>query len=115
MLHLNWIKCQKNQWCPLNRVDLSYVTTQGVYVIWYSGNPGKVVYVGQGNLSARITADRFNLDITQYAKHGRLHVTWAAVPAADRDGVVRHLADKLNPLVGAVHRDVVPLAANAPW
>ena len=115
MPRLNWIKCQKDQWCSLDHVDLSYVTTQGVYVIWYAGNPGRVIRVGQGKVSARIIADRSNPGIVHYAKLGNLHVTWAVAPARYRDGVVRYLAERLNPLVEDARPDVAPLAVNAPW
>ncbi len=115
MPRLNWIKCQKNQWCSLNHVDLTYVTTQGVYVIWHAGNPGRVIQVGQGKVSARITADRSNPAVVHYAKVGNLHVTWAAVPARYRDGVVRYLVEQLNPLVEGARPNAAPLAVNAPW
>ena len=50
-----------------------------------------------------------------YAKKGTLRVTWASVPAAQRDGVERYLADKWGPLVGDAHPDVEAIAVNSPW
>jgi hypothetical protein len=74
-----------------------------------------VVYVGQGDVAARIADHRNNPEITAYASSGRLRVTWAAVQAAYRDGVERYLADTWNPLVGDVHPTAVPIAVNSPW
>jgi hypothetical protein len=54
MLTLNWVTCGNNNWCPLETVNLSGVTVSGVYIIWHEGAPGKVVYVGQGAISARL-------------------------------------------------------------
>lgn len=112
---LNWVKSTSNSWLPFQSVNLDNVTSDGVYIIWHSGNPGKVVYVGQGDIASRIKAHRNRSDINAYAKSGTLHVTWASVPIHQKDGVERHLADKWSPLVGDAHPDVAPIAVNSPW
>ena len=117
-LQLNWVKCQKNKWCSFNHVDISFVTTQGVYVIWYAGNPGapgKVVYVGHGALAAHIKALRANAYFSNFSKHGTLHLTWASVSAEYREGVARYLVEKWSPLAGGEQTDVAPIAVNSPW
>jgi hypothetical protein len=73
------------------------------------------VYVGQGNVADRVADHRNNAEITAYRGRGSLYVTWAAVSAAQRDGVERYLADKWNPLVGDVHPDAAPIVVNSPW
>jgi hypothetical protein len=116
MLTLDWVKLRDSgNWCKFHTVTLDNVATEGVYVIWHSGNPARVVYVGQGDVKARLTSHRLRDDICAYGKHGELHVTWAAVPAAQRDGVERHLADAWSPLVGDAHPDVLPIAVNSPF
>jgi hypothetical protein len=116
MLNLSWINCGNGtNWCPFDTVNLSDVDAKGVYIVWHEGNPGRVVYVGQGDIVARIATHRNDKRITAYEKQGRLRVTWASVPAAQRDGVERYLADKWNPLVGDAHPDVRPIAVNSPW
>jgi len=93
MLNVEWIKCgDGTSWCAFEIVTLDKVKTEGVYVIWHDGNPGRFVYVGQGDIAARLKAHRSDTRITSYAKSGTLRVTWAAVPAAQRDGVERYLA-----------------------
>lgn len=117
-LKLNWIKCQKNQWCSFAHVDVSFVTSQGVYVIWFAGNPGspgKVVHVGFGNVAAHVKALRSNAYFSKYARHGTLYLTWASVAAEYREGVARYLAEKWSPLAGAAESDVAPVAVNSPW
>jgi hypothetical protein len=113
MLTVKWVKCG-NDWCPLATVNLSKVTTAGVYIIWHRGNPSRVVYVGQGDIVGRLTSHRGDKRIQAYAAQG-LRVTWASVPAAQRDAVERYLADQWKPLVGDAHPNVVPLAVNSPW
>jgi hypothetical protein len=117
MLQVKWFKCgQDGHWCSFENLDTAKASENGVYVVWHEGNPGRVVYIGQGApVGARIAAHRSRKDIMAYANKGKLRVTWAAVPAAQRDGVERHLADQWSPLVGDAHPDVQPIAVNAPW
>ena len=115
MNSLSWIKSTSAQWLNFETVNLQNVNASGVYIIWHTGNPGRVVYVGQGDVAARLTAHRSRKDILQYAKNGTLCVTWASVPANQRNGVERYLADKWNPLVGEAHPVASPIAVNSPW
>lgn len=112
-MQLFWIKSTTNEWLPFHSVNLSGITAVGVYIIWYTGNPGRVVYVGQGDVAARIKAHRNNSEMTKY---GPLYVTWASVASqADRDGIERYLEDTWHPLLGDAFPDVAPIAVNAPW
>ena len=117
MLALKWFACGNDKhWCSLEHLDLSGVSENGVYIIWHEGNPGRVVYIGQGApVCDRLAAHRGDAMIQKYKVHGTLRVTWASVPAAQRDGVERYLADKWNPLVGDAHPAVLPIAVNSPW
>ena len=115
MLNLNWRKCNGDVWCSLKNLDLSKVPEQGVYVIWHGGDSPHVVRVGQGDIDRRLLAHRTDPDILSYAKYGGLYVTWAPVPAHQRDGVERHLRDKWNPLVGDAFPDAQPIAVNSPF
>ncbi len=114
MLQLQWIKCQGGDWCSFLKVNLAAIKTEGVYIIWHGGNPSRVVYVGKGDVAARLQDHRTRKDILAYSQSG-LYVTWAAVPAAQRDGVERFLADKWEPLVGDAHPQATPVAVNSPW
>ncbi len=118
MISLNWMKCGSAPdlvWCSLERLDLSSITASGgVYVIWHEGTPGRYVRVGQGDIRDGLSEHRNDPRITAYAKHGKLRVTWAAVPEPQRNGVERYLADQLNPLVGDVFPHAVPIAVNLP-
>ncbi|MGA8170658.1 MAG: hypothetical protein WB816_07495 [Methylocystis sp.] len=111
-LQLSWVKLTNGNWCPFDTVNLSNVSTKGVYLIWYSGSPGRVVRLGQGDISARIGAHRNDKKITVYKD---LFVTWAAVHSTQIDGVERYLADTWKPLVGDAFPDAVPIAVNSPW
>jgi hypothetical protein len=118
MLNVHWFKCgtaPNGDWCNLNNVNLQTVTDSGVYIIWHEGNPGKTLYVGQGDpISDRLAAHRNDKRIQAYANLG-LRVTWATIPAAQRNGVERYLADWLVPLVGDPHPDAVSIQVNSPW
>lgn len=116
MLTLSWVKCgEGTSWCPLETVNLTNVTTHGVYIIWHEGNPSRVVRIGQGDIAARLAAHRFDLEILRYRRIGALRVTWAAVSAVQRDGVETYLADQYPPLVGDAFPHAVPIAVNSPW
>ena len=115
MLSATWLKCNSGNWCSFSNLDLSTVDEEGIYIIWHTGNPGKVVYVGQGDVASRLRTHRDDPRITRYAQYGTLRVTWANVSVAYRDGIERYLADKWNPLVGDAHPDATPLVVNSPW
>ncbi len=115
MLSVNWIKLQAGGWCRLATVSLDSVVATGVYIIWHAGNPGRVVYVGQGDIKARLQAHRNNRSITQHSQSGELHVTWASVPANQMGGVERYLADQWSPLIGDAHPQDLPIQVNSPW
>lgn len=102
-MELTWLKCEGDVWYSLTRLNLETVNEHGVYVIWYGGKPSHVVYVGQGDVADRLKEHRTNPALLRHARKGELHVTWASVPAAQRDGVERYLADKYSPLEGEVH------------
>ncbi|WP_455387422.1 hypothetical protein [Petrachloros mirabilis] len=115
MLQLHWYRCTANVWCGFKTLNLSTVTEEGVYIIWHAGSPSQIVYVGQGDVAARLGQHRGRQDITRHEASGRLHVTWAVVPANQRDGVERYLADRLRPLVGDAYPQAIPIAVNLPW
>ena len=117
MNSVKWTKCGNGlDWCPLERLNLESVTGAGVYIIWHDGNPGRVVYVGQADpISSRLSSHRNDPRILKYNQVGTLRVTWAAVPANQRDGVERFLANEWNPLVGSAYPSVQPLVVNSPW
>ena len=114
-MQVNWIKSTTDTWLSLERVNLANVRTVGVYMIWHTGNPGRVVRVGQGDIAERLTAHRRDPAITQFAKYGELRVTWASVPAVSLDGVERYLANRWKPLAGDAFPDSIPVAVNSPW
>ena len=115
MLTAKWLKCKSGDWCSFSNLDLGTVDEEGIYIIWHTGNPGKVVYVGQGDVASRLRAHRNDSRITRYADQGTLKVTWASVSTQYRDGIERYLADNWSPLIGDVHPDVAPIAVNSPW
>jgi hypothetical protein len=116
-MDVSWIKCGNDgHWCSLDRLELNSVgEVGGVYIIWHEGNPGRVVRIGQGDISDRLCAHRNDKEITAYRKNGALRVTWAAVPLQYRNGVERYLANTWEPLVGSAFPIALPLAVNSPW
>lgn len=116
MLTLKWLKCgDDGHWCSLDNLTLDGIKTQGVYVIWHEGDPGIVVRIGQGDVADRLAKHRRDPEITQYRQKGTLRVTWAAVSAAQMDGVELYLATEYPPLVGDAFPDCEPVQVNAPW
>ncbi|SRR5258706_16215823 len=116
MSTLNWIKSTNDEWLPFESfTNLENVNANGVYIIWHGGQTPRVVYVGQGNICARLTAHRNDRTITTYNQSGPLFVTWAEVRAGERDGVERFLADRLSPLIGDRHPHDAPIPVNMPW
>lgn len=114
-MYVQWGTCGGGNWCSFNDLILPLSgEPHGVYVIWHEGIPGRVVYIGQGDISDRIKAHRHDRRITQYESNGTLRVTWAEVSLVLMPGVERFLADSLDPLVGERHSDADPMPVNLP-
>ena len=112
---LSWVKCQGNVWCPLKTVNLTNVTARGVYIIWYRGKPGRVVYVGRGIIADRLNAHRRDDEIMAYDQRHTLLATWAKVPPPKREGIELYLYQRWNPLVGKNNSKAEPIPVYAPW
>ncbi len=113
-MNLVWQKCQGDVWCYFETVNVDQISSHGVYIIWHGGDPSRVVYVGQGDVAARITDHRLDDRILAYSPLS-LYITWADVALADQDGVERYLSDQWSPLVGEAYPAVTPIAVNSPW
>lgn len=114
LLKLSWYKSKAGSWLDLMALDLSLVRSQGVYIIWNGASPSRVVRVGQGDVSARLSAHRSDPDVLRHGSGG-LFVTWADVPAYERNGIERFLADVWRPLVGVAFPNAAPVPVNSPW
>jgi hypothetical protein len=116
MITVHWYKCgDDHHYCNFELLDLTTVTETGVYVIWHTGNPSRVVRLGQGKIADRLAAHRNDRKVLAYKGNGLLRVTWAEVPAHQIDGIERYLADSWPPLIGDAFPDVAPLAVNSPF
>ena len=112
-LYVNW---QKNpvdgSWFKLRRLDCECLTESGIYLIWHSGVDPRVILVGQGILSIRLSEHLQSLTITRYEAKGHLFTTWAEVDKQLRDGVERYLIDTYNPLENIRKPNAHPLGVN---
>ena len=115
MLKVHWIHREDGQWCHLERVDLDYVDTDGVFMIWHGGDAPKVIRVGQGDIASRLEVLQHDPEILAYKKYGELYVTWATAPASKRDGVVGYLKENWSPLIGKPCPLVFPITVNSPF
>ncbi len=116
-ISLKWVKLQNGNWANLETVNLTNVMTFGVYIIWNSDK--KVVRVGQGNVSDRLSSHRNDNEILSQKGGtlfggGTLYVTWASVSSPLVDGVERYLYDHYSPIVGERAPAALPIAVNAP-
>jgi len=114
---LTWNKCQGDVWCPFLTVDLShrhFLNREGVYIIWHGGQAPWTVYIGQGNITQRLSEHRRDADIIKYSPSG-LFVTWADVDSPLRDGIERYLANQLQPKEGLIHPEATPIPVPLPW
>jgi hypothetical protein len=115
-MQLNWSKCQGEVWCKLNFVTVEHQAFEhvdGVYVIWHGGPNPATVRVGQGTIRDQIKMNRTDSTVQSFASLG-LFVTWASVPAQERNGVEAFLASRLHPKIPN-YPQAAPIEVNLPW
>ena len=116
-MHLNWIKCDGDQWCNLINLNLThshFTNLEGVYIIWHGGQQPATVYVGKGNIADRLADHRQKAEFLQYSHLG-LFATWAQVIPSLQPGIESFLAHHLKPKIGQRYPLVPTIAANFPW
>ena len=99
-----WAKSGKGRFHRFMRLDpeaqgLSGVG--GVFVVWHAGAKPKWVRVGRsGDLAATFHQLTEDDGVMAYESSGGLYVTWSLIRPEFRDGVVRFLSDRFDPLLG---------------
>jgi hypothetical protein len=78
MTRLVWIKGPASEWLSFEMLNLSRVSANGVYIIWYGGPKPGIVRVGQGDISSRLKLHRGDPIILVYKSLG-IFVKWAEV------------------------------------
>lgn len=111
-----FVKWQKNvfnsSWFRLIEIDPLNIAVSGVYLIWYSGVNPRVVYIGQGDISGRLSSHQNESRILKYASEGTLLTTWGSVDDSLKRGVERFLIDTYKPLVNVRVPNVRPISVN---
>lgn len=116
-MHLDWIKCEGDKWCPFQTVNLThshFTDLGGVYIIWHGGQNPSTIYVGQGQIASRLQAHRSEPSLFQYSSLG-LFVTWAKVDSWSQDGVELFLGQILKPKESGNFPQTTPISVNLPW
>ena len=96
---LSWKKSASDyNWHILSRLNLGNFNDKGIYVIKTGLAFEYTVYVGQGDVSQRLSAHLREFSVTKHASvTGNLWVAWTPVRAYFRNGIERYLHDQLNP------------------
>ena len=114
---VDWNKCKAGTWCALVELDLNHEhfdEMQGVYIIW-SGEINPVTFrVGQGYIRDRLGKERNHIDMNGTIGKHKIYVTWAKIDQTFCNGVVRYIAEALEPLFRSPYPDVAPIEVNLP-
>jgi hypothetical protein len=99
---LEWNKCKAGTWCTLSELDLDHEhfdDMEGVYVIWYGEESPVALRVGYGYVRNCLANERNDKNVLFCG------------------GVVRYIADVLQPELESSSPDVEPIEVNipSPW
>lgn len=85
-------------WHSLSSLNLGTINDIGIYVIKTGLAFEYTVYVGQGDVSQRLSTHLRESSVTRHTRvTGNLWVAWAPVQQKYRNGIERYLHDQLNP------------------
>ena len=111
---VTWMRREDGKWCALEEFARSTIADVGVYIVWYAGDPGRVVCVGQGPIAAELARVRADDEVMRFVARGPLLVTWAPVSAQRLDGIERYVVNAWPPLLDRPRPDVPPIEVNSP-
>lgn len=102
-----------SNWFRLQRLKLSRIKDEGVYVINNGLLFGTTLYVGQGKIADRLSEHRRVLEKSVY-RMNQLWVAWAPVPTLERNCVERYLFNYYKPILGERTPRAIPKRVNLP-
>jgi len=116
---IEWEKCTRGTWCNLSELDLDHEhfdDMEGVYVIWQGVDNPLALRVGQGLIRECLARERNDKEVLAYQQDA-IYVTWGKVDRKFCGGIVRYIADILQPELESSSPDVEPLKVNipSPW
>jgi len=116
---IEWEKCKRGTWCNLSELDLDHEhfnDMEGVYVIWQGEENPVALRVGYGCIRNCLANERNDNDVLAYHED-EIYVTWGKVGRKFCGGVVRYIADVLQPELESSSPDVKPIEINipSPW
>lgn len=112
-----WDKCQGDNWCDLNNVNLDHSHfggMEGVYITLHGGPDPATISVGQRIIRDRLRAYHHDRAIRACSAN-RLFVSGAGVMAPDCDEVKAYLAANLKAHVGERFTKHTSVRINLPW
>ena len=117
--HVEWEKCKRGKWCNLSELDLDHEhfdDMEGVYVLWQGEENPVALRVGQGLIRECLAKEQNDKDVLVYLQN-EIYVTWAKVDRRFSGGIVRYIANILQPKLDSSSLDVVPIEVNipSPW
>lgn len=116
---VEWQKCRAGTWCVLLELDLEHEhfnDMEGVYVIWHGESNPIALRAGHGYIRNCLANERNDNLVLAYQKN-EIYVTWGKVGREFCSGVVRYIANVLQPELESSFPDVEPIEVNipSPW
>ena len=116
-MDLEWIKCVGNQWCQLNRLDLTHRNIKGldgVYILWHGKDERVILKVGSGKIAQLLVENVDDIAVQAFEKYV-LYVTWTSAPLLKRKGIEAFLFNTLSPKIKEEAPKAKPITVNLPW
>ena len=116
---IEWETCTRGTWCNLLELDLyheHFDDMEGVYVIWRGADNPLALRVGQGLIRECLAREQNDKDVLAY-KQDEIYVTWGKVDRKFCGGIVRYIADVVQPELESSSPDVESIKVNipSPW
>lgn len=116
---IEWEICTRGTWCNLLELDLDHEhfdDMEGVYVIWRGADNPLALRVGHGLIRECLAREQNDKDVLAY-QQDEIYVTWGKVDRKFCGGIVRYIADVVQPELETFSPDIESIKVNipSPW